>query len=249
MHLNSVTLRPDAFPNSDCYPFNVALFQRSRPLEFTTPITFFIGENGTGKTTLLEAIARRCGIHIWRREEGRRFEHNAHEEQLHKFLEIEWSERLIPGAFFSAQSHREFALILDDWAAADPGQHKYFGGESLVTKSHGQSTMALFQSCYQRTGIYFSDEPETALSPKRQVELVQLLKRMSRQGHAQFIVATHSPILLACPGATILDFNRATLAPIAYEETEYYQVYKRFLDNREEYLEDKAEVAGDSVAV
>ena len=245
MHLKSVLLQPDAFPSRDRYPFNVPVLHRNEPIEFTTPVTFFIGENGSGKTTLLEAIARRCQIHIWRRKEGRRFEHNPYEQELRQFLSVEWTGGPVPGAFFSAQSHREFALILDEWAAADPGQLKYFGGASLVTQSHGQSTMALFQSCYRNKGIFFSDEPETALSPTRQVELVRLLSQAGLQGHAQFIIATHSPILLACPGATIYDFNQNPLQPIAYEQTEYYQIYKRFLDNREAYLGDEA--AGISV--
>ena len=236
MHLKSATLRPSAFPNRDHYPFNVPLFYRDDPIPFTTPVTFFIGENGSGKTTLLEAIARRCQIHIWRYKEARRFQPNPYEQELKQHLSVEWSNGPVPGSFFSAQSHREFALILDEWAATDPGQLKYFGGESLVTQSHGQSTMALFRSAYRNKGIYFSDEPETALSPKRQVELVRLLANMGHEGRAQFIIATHSPILLACPGATIYDFNRSPLNVVAYEETEYYQIYRQFLDNRELFL-------------
>ena len=121
-------------------------------------------------------------------------------------------------------------------ALPDPGQLKYFGGSSLVTKSHGQSLMAYFRARYQVEGLYLLDEPETALSPKSQLELLGLLDRMSRQGHAQFIVATHSPILLACPGATIYSFDRIPLEPVSYEETEHYRIYRSFMQDPTEYL-------------
>ena len=133
---------------------------------------------------------------------------------------------------FSSERFKDFANTLDGWAAADPGQLKYFGGKSLVTQSHGQSTMSYFRSRYQRKGIYFLDEPETALSPQRQLELLEIIGENSRAGHAQFIVATHSPILLACEGATIYSFDNETVHTIEYEETEHYKVYKKFLLDR-----------------
>jgi predicted ATPase len=112
----------------------------------------------------------------------------------------------------------------------------YFGGKSLITQSHGQSLMSYFTSRYQRKGIYFLDEPETALSPKSQLGLLQILKQMGDAGHAQFIIATHSPILLACPGAEIFSFDSIPILTITYEETDHYLVYRDFFLNKKTTL-------------
>ena len=127
----------------------------------------------------------------------------------------------------------DFARILDEWGAADPGQLKYWGGQSLLTQSHGQSAMSFFRARYQIEGIYLLDEPETAFSAKTQIEFLALITQMAAAGHAQFIIATHSPLLLACPGAVIYSFDHVPVRRIQYEETEHYQIYKRFLDDRE----------------
>ena len=119
-----------------------------------------------------------------------------------------------------------------------PEYLEYFGGESLITKSHGQSLMSLFRNRYKIKGLYFLDEPETALSPKSQLELLTILSDMSKAGHAQFIIATHSPILLACPGADIYSFDQKPVKRIRYEETEHYQIYKDFMQNQDPYLPD-----------
>ena len=121
--------------------------------------------------------------------------------------------------------------VLDEWAVADPGQLSYFGGKSLVSQSHGQSIMSYFQSRYSKTGLYLMDEPETALSPRTQIRLVELLIQMSRAGHAQFIIATHSPILLACPGASIYSFDQVPIKSLDCDETDHYRLYKEFMDN------------------
>jgi predicted ATPase len=119
---------------------------------------------------------------------------------------------------------------------ADPEMLKYFGGESLVTQSHGQSILSLFRARYKIKGLYFLDEPETALSPKSQLELLSILKEMSEAGHAQFIIATHSPLLLACPGAHIYSFDHIPIKRIGYEETDHYRIYKDFLEDRNKYV-------------
>jgi predicted ATPase len=242
LHLRQVTLSAQQYPTREHYPFNLPILQQTKSVKFHSPVTFFVGENGTGKTTLLEAISKKCGVHIWRNTDRRRCEVNPYEEALDRFISVDWANGPVPGSFFSSESHRDFSMFLDEWAAADPGQLKYFGGKSLVSQSHGQSIMSLFKSRYQIRGIYFSDEPETSLSPRRQIELVQLLSTMSQKGHAQFIVATHSPILLACPGATIYSFDRPSIEPAEYEETEYYRIYKGFMEDRQRYLE----ASGDS---
>jgi len=231
MHLSAIELNSAAYPTREFYPFSLPIFHNSPAIDFTSPLTFFVGENGSGKTTLLEAISRRASIHIWRYTEGARFAPNQYEKALAQFLRLTWSDGEVPGAFFSSQSHRDFSLLLDEWATSDAAQLDYFGGKSLVTQSHGQSVMSLFRGLYKRRGLYFSDEPETALSPARQLELARLLVETAEKGHAQFIIATHSPILLACPGAEIISFDGPTMRKIAYEETEHYRVYKRFMED------------------
>ena len=236
MHLKRVILHPETFPTEDCYPFNLPVFHDTGCVLFSTPVTLFVGENGTGKSTLLEALAHRCQIHIWRELERLRFEVNPYEKRFCDHVSVEWANGRVPGSYFGSETFKDFAQILDEWAAADPGQLKYFGGRSLVTQSHGQSLMSYFESRYKIKGLYLLDEPETALSPKSQLKLLDILTRMGRAGHAQFIVATHSPILLACPGATIYSFDRSPIEPVGYEETSHYQIYAGFMKDREQYL-------------
>lgn len=236
MHLRNVILHPQTYPTQDHYPFNLPIFQQTERVTFDTPITLFVGENGTGKSTLLEAIAHRCGIHIWRDTGRQRFVNNPYEDRLRDHISVEWTRGPVVGSFFGSSVFKDFARILDEWAAADPGQLKYWGGASLMTQSHGQSTMSFFKARYQIEGLYLLDEPETALSAKTQLEFLEILVKMSRAGHAQFIIATHSPILLACPDAVIYSFDAAPIRPVTYEMTAHYQIYKSFMENREAYL-------------
>jgi predicted ATPase len=236
LHLSRVMLHGKRYPTREFHPFNQPVLQKTGSVDFTTPVTFFLGENGTGKTTLLEALAFKCSIHIWRESERVPLDANPYQDLLHRYLSVEWMGKPVAGSFFSSQWFRHFAQNVDEWAATDPQMLQYFGGRSLVSQSHGESLMSYFKNRYRIKGLYLLDEPETALSPRSQVEFVQLLSRISAQGHAQFIIATHSPIILACPGAVIQDFNRPPVRPIGYEETEHYRIYKDFLDHRERYF-------------
>lgn len=234
-HIESVTLLHEKYPTDDHYPFTLPIFNQTRRLVFDTPVTLFVGENGTGKSTLLEALARASGIHIWTKQEGLRYQINHYEKQLHRCLALKWSNGSVPGSFFGSEIFKDFTNILDEWAALDPGQLKYFGGKSLVTQSHGQSMMSYFRSRYQIKGLYYLDEPETALSPRSQLDLLNIIGENSRAGHAQFIIATHSPILLACENARIYSFDHAPVRVIEYEDTEHYQIYRKFLLDRKSY--------------
>jgi predicted ATPase len=232
-------LLSEKYPTKDHYPFNIDVLRKTRSIAFSSPVTFFIGENGSGKTTLLEALARRCRIHIWSGVDNTRVDPNPYEEMLFLYIEVEWTDSIIPGSFFSSQIFRNFSELVEMWEADNPGQIEYFGGKSLLTQSHGQSLMSFFKTRYKIKGLYLLDEPETALSPKSQLELLKLLREMGDLGHAQFIIATHSPILLACPGSVIYSFDHTPLKSIQYEDTEYYRIYKTFMENPRQYFERK----------
>jgi len=232
MHLASVTLHPAKYPTREFYPFNLPAFHEAERIPFGRPVTLFVGENGSGKSTLLQAIAHACGIHIWRETERRRFVPNPYEGALGDFLSVEWTNGKVPGSFFGSDVFNHFRQILDEWAAADPGQLDYFGGKSLMTQSHGESLISFFRSRYRIKGLYLLDEPETALSPRSQLGLLEVVREAGEGGHAQFVIATHSPILLAARHAVIYNFDRAPLRTIEYRDTEHYRIYRDFLQNQ-----------------
>jgi predicted ATPase len=237
MHLKNVRILQAKFPVNDWYPFNLPVFHETESVPFATPVTFFIGENGSGKSTFLKAIAKACGIHIWENTERVVFQHNRYENDFHRVLVPEWAAGSVPGSFFSSQLFQHFAEILDGWAHADPGMLDYFGGKSLLKQSHGQSLISFFKARTKIRGLYLLDEPETALSPKNQIRLLQILVREAGRGHAQFIIASHSPILLSCPGSSLMSFDHSPVRALEYEDTEHYRVYRDFLNHRNRYLD------------
>jgi predicted ATPase len=236
MHLKMIILDPGKYPAREFYPFNLPVFQRTSSIRFSAPVTFFAGENGTGKSTLLQAIARKSRIHIWQDTERTHFETNPYKEALHRAMTLEWTNGIVPGSFFSSDIFRYFSQYLDEWAAAGPGILDYFGGKSLQAQSHGQSLMSFFKARYRVKGLYLLDEPETALSPGSQIALLRLLRDTAEEGHAQIIIASHSPILLACPGAEILSFDHIPIRKISYEETAHFRVYRAFMLDRKKFL-------------
>ena len=137
----------------------------------------------------------------------------------------------ISGAFFSVQNFKKYAELVDEWAKADPLVLQYYGGESLALRSHGQTNMQYFCNRFKIKGLYLLDEPEAALSPKSQIELLQIISEAALRGNTQFIISTHSPILLGLSNSTIYSFNHIPIAAVGYDETDYYHIYKNFLNN------------------
>jgi predicted ATPase len=218
------------------YPFDLSIFRETKRLVFERPVAFFVGENGSGKSTLLEAIARKCGVHVWHRPRRHLAHHNPFETRLADYITLEWVNGSVPGSLFRAETFGEFSDFLDDVALCDPGRLKYHGGQLLNVLSHGEAFFSYFSTRYNIKGIYFLDEPESALSPSSQVRFLHLLRRLGEKGHAQLIIATHSPILLACPGAQILGFDGPCVEDVAYEDTAHFKLYRQFFADRSPFL-------------
>lgn len=228
MHLAGLHLDAGRFPPADRYPFRLPVFRRPFDLDLNAGVIFFVGDNGAGKSTLLRALCRRAGVFIW----GGFADLTPDEEAFLCALELRWSRGPVPGSFFSSETFFNFSQIADQ----DAAMHEFFGPRAFGTQSHGQSLLSYFTARYRLPGLYFLDEPETALTPGGQLELLRLLQAMSRAGHAQFIIATHSPILLACPGAKLYRFDGPGIRPVEYRETEHYRFYRAFLENPAPFL-------------
>jgi predicted ATPase len=236
MHITHVTLYNEHYPTHRYYPFNVPILSTTSQLAFRGQVTFFVGENGSGKSTLLEAITQKCGVQVWDKPKRHIAHENPYESRLVDFIDVTWSDSPIPGSLFRAETFRDLADFLDDVALCDPGRLKYHGGHILNTLSHGEGMLSYFSGRFNMKGLYFLDEPEAALSPSSQVKFLKLLQQLSATGQAQFIIATHSAILLALPQAQIFSFSGSYIKEVAYEETEHYKVYKQFFTDRSVFI-------------
>ena len=219
------------------YPFNIpALSSRKLHLRFDTPVTFFVGENGSGKSTLMEAIAVNCGFNPSGGSRNNVYDYRPTESSLAQYLRLIWNFKMTQGFFLRAESFFNFASYLEQSKEELPGEDYYspYGGCSLHERSHGESFMDLFTNRFQR-GIYLLDEPEAALSPKRQLVFLARLHELVKSGEAQFIIATHSPILLSFPAAIIYSFDQNGIEQSSYEKTEHFQVTKDFLNSYESF--------------
>ncbi len=226
MYLKSCKVLQDTIPNKQMYPFNIPSLQDLYELEFPTNVTFFVGENGSGKSTLLEAIADRCDFNT--AGGGRQNLYDVHkaESSLGEYIRLSWMPKISNGFFLRSETFYQFASHID--LLEDPRKYNAFGGKSLHHQSHGESFLALFMNRFNGKAIYLLDEPEAALSPTRQLSLLKIIKDLEHE--AQFIIATHSPILLGYPNATIYSFDDGEIESIRYEDTIHYIVTKRFLD-------------------
>jgi predicted ATPase len=156
LHIHRLRLLHDLFPTTQYYPFNLEIFRKTNAIEFGRPVTFFIGENGSGKSTLLKAIARNCTIHLWEEDTRSRYHFNSYEDDLQQYIDVGWTGEKVPGSYFASEIFRHFAGILDEWAVPDPGSLQYFGNESLIEKSHGQSHMAYFSHRFKKKRLVSS---------------------------------------------------------------------------------------------
>ena len=212
------------------YLRRIPALQFEENLKFNQGITFFVGENGTGKSTLLEAIAVAYGFNPEGGSKNYNFStYNSHSE-LHEAIRMYRSfTKPKFGYFLRAESFYNVASKEMEYA------DEWHPSEKYHEKSHGESFLALAQNSFRSNGLYLLDEPEAALSPQRQLTLLIEISRLSRQG-AQFIIASHSPILLGIPDAQILSFDDGVIHECEYEDTDSYQVTEMFINNREYFL-------------
>ncbi|HEY3998617.1 MAG TPA: AAA family ATPase [Candidatus Xenobia bacterium] len=218
----------------DEYPWNLAAIQRLLRIPFDTAVTFFVGENGSGKSTLLEAIAAQCGFNLQGGGRNANFKTREEDVALADMLVLSWQPKVTSGFFLRAESFFDYATYLDEMQRERPETLEPYGGVSLHEQSHGESFFALFK--HRLTGkknFLIFDEPEAALSPARQLEFLGMLYRMERELQCQVLIATHSPILLGYPGATIWSLDGSPMRRVRWEETRHYKVTKRFLSDRD----------------
>lgn len=238
MFLRRVTLMKEKIIDLTSYPFSVPAIKGMDTLELEKEVTFFVGENGSGKSTLLEAIAYQCGFNTAGGGRNNAHEVDASHSALGEYIRLSWLPKVSRGFFLRAESFYHFASHLDQMAMEDPTFHyQGYGGRSLHQQSHGESFLSLFLNRFGGKGIYLLDEPEAALSPARQLAFMKIIYQLVRSGQAQFIIATHSPILLGYPNAKIFSFDSPTIETVSYEDTEHYQITKGFITKKERYLE------------
>ena len=226
-----VTLLRDKVESFDDYPFCVPVVRMLESVELHPKMTFLVGENGSGKSTLLEAIAVALELNAEGGSNHFNFSTRDSHSPLHEYLRIGKGVRPRDAYFLRAESWFNVATQIDDLGVA-----RSYGGRSLHEQSHGESFMALLNKRFGGDGLYLLDEPEAALSPARQIEALQRLHELVRQG-SQFIIATHSPILMAYPDAAILQCTAAGLRPVAYEDTEHFRITRDFLLHRDKVFD------------
>ena len=212
------------------FPFNVRAFSGGIDLTFRTKVTFVVGENGSGKSTLLEAIAECCGFNP---EGGNRDHHRAtltERSPLAKAIRLSWLPKVTEGFFMRAESFYNFSSYIEQVSDL-----RAYGGRSLHEQSHGESFLALFLHRFEQ-GIYILDEPEAALSPQRQLSFLRIIHDLTAPGHAQFLIATHSPILLSYPDAVLYDLDGDSIRETSYRETKHFLITRDFLNAPEKFF-------------
>ena len=241
--VRSISLLRDRVPSFEAYPFAIPAIRALRTLDLHPKVTFFVGENGVGKSTLIEAIAVAAGFNAEGGSKNFRFATRRSESDLHEALRlVRGARRQKDGFFLRAESLFNVATQIEqlsDGGNSGPGSGvmQGYGGVSLHEQSHGESFLALALHRFRGQGLYVLDEPEAALSPGRQLALLALIDQHVQERGSQFIIATHSPILMAYPDAIIYQLAADSgIAAIAYEDTEHFQVTRDFLLDRQSFF-------------
>jgi predicted ATPase len=245
--LKKITLLRERVEDWTAYPFSVPAIASLKELEIRSRIVFFAGENGSGKSTLLEAIAGHYGFGP---EGGNRnihhdtTEHNHSTDALVRTLRLSFDKRTGAGFFLRAESFFNTATHLDKldsevYSIPVAPILPSYGGESLHARYHGETFFTLLEHKFTRNGLFLLDEPEAALSPQRQLSFLILIHdTLRRYKDAQFLISTHSPVLLGYPGAQILSFDDGQLHEISYEHTAPMQIVRRFVNDRDTFLQE-----------
>lgn len=243
-YLKEIELKRKTIDSFDVYPFSIPAVKELDFLEFDKEVTIFVGENGSGKSTLLEAIAVGLGFNAEGGSKNFHFGTRSTHSELHRYLRFSKSfKRYKDGFFLRAESFYNVATNIDELDEAafpyinPPAIKDSYGGKSLHHQSHGESFLSLMIKRFSGDGLYLLDEPEAALSPTRQLAILSRMHQLVTQ-RSQFIMATHSPILMAYPGAKIYQIDKSGLYPIKYQDTEHYEVTKAFLNNPEPMLKE-----------
>lgn len=226
-----LALQRDKIASFDRYPFNLPAVRSLERLEMHPKVTFFIGENGSGKSTLLEALAVSLGFNAEGGSKNFNFGTRASHSELHEFLRVaKGYKRPRDGFFLRAESFFNVATEIEhmDEGPGGPPVIGGYGGRSLHEQSHGESFLALLMERFGRQGLYLLDEPEAALSPQRQLAALARLHDLVQQ-QSQFVIATHSPLLMAYPDAWIYQCDADGVQRVAYEDTEHYRVTRDFM--------------------
>jgi len=231
-YLQRASIRPDFQVDEESYPFNIPAVREIGNIAFHPNVTFFVGENGSGKSTVLEAIAVALGFGREGGTKNVQFNTADSVSPLHQALRV---ARGVPkpsdGYFLRAESFFNVATYMDE-----VGYLESYGDKSLHAQSHGESFMAVLLHKFRGNGIYLLDEPEAALSPGRQLSALSAIHHLV-QDSSQFVIATHSPILLSYPNARIILFDDSGIREVPYEETEHYVITRDFLNNYPRRLE------------
>jgi predicted ATPase len=225
------------------YPLTLPIFQHDFQITFSKPVTILVGDNATGKSTLLEYIAFNCGFnlqggssdHTYQTQNQEQFPHLAH---LRPCMRLSWLPKISQGFFFRSETFFNFLEYLNSPEIGENDEDWYernYGGR-LLEKSHGESFLKLFGNRFNRSGLYLLDEPEAALSPMRQLQFLRILKEIEKRLDSQVIMVTHSPILMSYPHADIFSFSPQGIKLTKLYECEHYQFMKNFLEKPEFYL-------------
>lgn len=240
-YLRKIALLRDSVPSFRQYPFNLHAVRELDELGFHPKVTYIVGENGSGKSTLMEAIAVALGFNAEGGTINFTFQTAETHSELHRYLKpVRGPRRPRDGFFFRAESYYNLATYLDELdseIAPAPRLIDSYGGNSLHQQSHGESFFATFLHRFGGNGLYILDEPEAALSPARQLALLARMHDLI-QDDSQFIIATHSPILMAYPDSIIYELTAEGIRTTTWEETEHYVITQQFLNNRDRMLRD-----------